>query len=127
ARGHAIPVRLGAIRSRDTGGIQQVFAAPRDAVQGAAVMAGGDFAVRLACLRQSKVAGESDDAAQLRIEARQPVEIYLRQTLGSEPAGFDPSRKPGYSGERDVGFVCRERISGGRRAYETICLGNGLG
>ena len=43
-RGHTVAIRLGAVGGGDTGGIEQIFGAPRDAMQRAAVVSGGDLA-----------------------------------------------------------------------------------
>ena len=73
----AIAERLGAVGGRDAGGIEQIFAAPGDAVQRAAIFAGGDFDVGLFGLRERQVARQRDDAAQLGIEALEALEINV--------------------------------------------------
>ena len=74
-RGHAIAERLGAVGGGDAGGVEQVLRAPGNAVQRAAILAGGDLLVGLPRLRQRQIARERDDAAQFGIEARDAVEI----------------------------------------------------
>ena len=64
----AVAEWLGAPGGRNAGGVEQVFAAPRDAVQRAAIFAGGDFGVGLLGLLQGEVARERDDAAQRGIK-----------------------------------------------------------
>jgi hypothetical protein len=45
--------------------------------------------------------GMRDDAAQLRIEAFQPVEIHAGESIGGELALFDPARELRQRGEGD--------------------------
>ena len=74
-RGNAVAERLGAIGCRNAGGIHQVLRAPRNPVERAAILAGGDLLVGLPGLRQRQVAGQRDDAAQLGVEALQSFEV----------------------------------------------------
>src|SRR5205085_10275847 len=83
-RRHAVSVRLGAVCGRDTGGVDEVFSAPRDAVQRSAVLARGDLLVGLPGLSERQLACQRDDTPQLRIEAFQAVQIESRQSLRAE-------------------------------------------
>ena len=80
---NAIAERLGAVSSGDSGGVQKILAAPRDAVKRTAVFAGGDFFVGLLCLGEREIARERDDAAQLGIELLDALQIDLGEALGS--------------------------------------------
>ena len=73
-------------------------------MQRAAIMAGGDFLVGLACLGEGVIAGESNDAMQFGIETLQAIEIDAGEALGGQRLGFDPARKLGHGGIGD-GFV----------------------
>ena len=73
--GNAVAEGLGAVGGGDAGGVEQVLAAPGNAVQRAAIFSGGDFLVGLLRLCESEIAGEGDDAAQLGIELLDAVEI----------------------------------------------------
>ena len=117
---HAIAVGLGAVGGRDPGGIHQILGAPRDAVQRAAILAGGDLQVRLLGLRQGQVAGERDDAAQLGVEALDAVQIDAREALGGELARLDPARELGQRREGDVRIGGGQRVRGGFAADESI-------
>ena len=94
--GDAVAEGLGAVGGGDAGGVEQIFAAPGDAVQRAAIFSGGDFAVGLFGLREGEVARQGDDAAQLGIEAVDALEINVGEALGSELSRFDPARELGY-------------------------------
>ena len=56
---------LGAPGRGDVGGVEEVFCAPGDAVERAAVLAGGDLGVGGFGLGERMVAGEGDDAVDL--------------------------------------------------------------
>ena len=60
---------LSAVGGGNVGGVEEVFCAPGDAVEWAAVVAGGDFGVGGFGLCEGVVAGEGDDAVDLGIEA----------------------------------------------------------
>src|SRR5262249_40905384 len=53
---------LGAVGGGNALSVEQVFAAPGDSVQRAAILAGGDLAVGPLRLLQSEIAGQSDHA-----------------------------------------------------------------
>ena len=99
---NAVAEGLGAVGGGDAGGVEQVLAAPGDAVQWAAVMSGGDLGVGLLRLFEGEVAGQGDDATQLGIELLEAVEIDVCKPLRGEPAVLDPLRELGDWGERDV-------------------------
>ena len=65
----------------------QSFDAPVTAL---AVSSAGDLAIGLTSLFQRMVAGEGDDAVQLRIEAGDAVEIDGGQALGGKGARLNP-------------------------------------
>ena len=125
-RGHTIAIWFGAVGSGNSGGIQQIFSAPWDAVQRAAIMSRGDLAIGLLGLRQGKIARKSDDAAQFGIEAIQPVKVQVGEPLGSELACFDPARKVGERSEGDVHVVGGKRDGRARGADEAIAIGAGV-
>ena len=118
--GHAIAIRLGAVGGGDAGGVEQVFRAPGNAVQRAAIFAGGDFGVGLLRLCEGVIARERDDATQLGIEALQALEIDAGEALGGELARFDPARKLGDRREGDVFVVGGQRPGIGFRAHEAV-------
>ncbi len=60
---------FGAVGGGDVGGVEEIFCAPGDAVEWAAVVAGGDLGVGGFGLGEGVVAGEGDDAVDLGIEA----------------------------------------------------------
>jgi hypothetical protein len=125
-RGHAIAVRLGAVGGRDAGGIDQILGAPRDAVQRAAILSGGDLHVGLFGLRQRQVARERDDAAQLGVEALQAVQIDIGEALGGELARLDhfgPRRRSG--AERGRSARSRFRRVWPVRNRRRLCVGRG--
>ena len=117
---HAIAVWLGAVGGRDAGGIDQIFGAPRDAVQRTAILAGSDLQVRLFGLRQGQVAGERDHAAQLGVEALDAVQIDAREALGGEFARLDPVRELRHRREGKVLIGGRQRVRGGFGTDESI-------
>ena len=67
--GDAVAEGLGAVGGGDAGGVEQVLCAPGNAVERAAIMAGGNFSVGAAGLLESVIGQEGDDAAELWIEA----------------------------------------------------------
>ena len=58
-------------------------------------------------LRERDVPRERDDAAQLRIELLDPVQVDVRQALGGERLPLDPARQPRHRREGDVGVARR--------------------
>ena len=52
-RGHAVAIRLGAVGGGNAGGVEKILRAPRNAMQRAAIVPGGDLAVGLLGLRQA--------------------------------------------------------------------------
>ena len=93
--GHAVAIRLGAVGGGDAGGVEQVLPAPGDAVERAAVVSGGDLTVGLLRLPEGQVACERDDAAQLGIEALQPVEIDLGEARRRRADAFRSTGRGG--------------------------------
>ena len=79
---NAIAEWFGTVGRANAGGIEQVFAAPGNAVERAAIFSGGDFGVGLFGLREGEVSCERDDAAELGIEAFDAFQINLRQAFG---------------------------------------------
>jgi len=66
--GDAVAKRLGTVGRRNSGGVEQVFAAPRNTVQRAAVFSGGNFFVSFLGLGEREIGSQRDDAAQLGVE-----------------------------------------------------------
>ncbi len=113
---------LGAVGGGDVGGVEEIFCAPGDAVEWAAVVAGGDFGVGGIGLREGVVAGEGDDAVDPGIEALDAFEVDLGEAGAGEFAGLDPagemvdgSEGDGFvgGGEWRVGFGAEELVFGG--------------
>src|SRR5437868_6404340 len=107
--GYAVPERLCAVGCRDTRGIEKVFTAPRDAVQRTAVPAGGDLFICFLRLRKSQVGRQRNDAAQLRIETLDTVEIDLREPFRLELALLNPAGELSDGCESDVFILGRKR------------------
>ncbi len=79
--GDAVLEGLGAVGGGDVGGVEEVFCAPGNAVERAAIVAGGDFGVGGFGLREGVVAGEGDDAVDFWIEALDAVEVDVGEAL----------------------------------------------
>jgi len=107
--GDAVAIGFGAPGGGDPGGVEEVFGTPGDAVEGAAVVAGGYFLVGLPGLGQGVVGGEGDDAAELGVEVLETGEVDIGEALGGEGAVLDPAGEGGDGGVGDVGFVGGER------------------
>src|SRR6266704_1705071 len=121
----AVAEWLGAIVCRNSGSVEEILAAPGNAVKRPAVLAGGDFFVGPLRLREGEIARESDDAAQLRIELLDAAQVDLREALGGEFALLDPARELCYGGEGDVRIVGRYRAGVDLAANKLIALGTG--
>ena len=104
-RGNAVAIGLCAIGGGNARGVEQVLSAPWNAVQRAAIVACCDFRVGLACLLKRVVARQGDDAAELRIESFEAVQVNLGQPFGGELAALDPARKLRDGCKGDVAFV----------------------
>jgi hypothetical protein len=102
--GDAVLVELGAIGGGDAGCVEEIFAAPGDAVQRAAVVAGGDLAIGLAGLIERDLGRGGDDAAQGGVVVRDAVEIDPGQALGGDLFCGDPMGEMGERGEGDLGI-----------------------
>ena len=102
-------IGLGAIRRQDALRVEQVLDAERDAVEGAAVLAGRNLGVGASGLLERELRGRRDDAAQLRIEALHAREVDLREPLGGQRPGLDPARLLPDRGKRDVLVVRGKR------------------
>src|SRR5580693_8351501 len=100
--GYAVSKRLGSISGGDAGSVQQIFAAPWDAVQRAAIFARRDFSIGLLRLRQRQVARQSDDAMQLRVKSLESLQIDVSKSLGSKLSSLNPSRELVQRSEGDV-------------------------
>ena len=107
----AIAKRLGSICGRDARRIEQILAAPRNAVQRPAILSRRDLCVRLLRLLQRQLARQRDHAMQLGIELLQPLQINIREPLGGELARLDPARELSHGRERNI-FVARRQRSG---------------
>ena len=101
-RGDAVAERLSAVGGRNVFRIEQVFHAVRDAVQRAAVFAGGDLCIRRLRARERVVSGQRDDGANLWVQPFDATEVDIRQSLGCELPRFDPPRQLRHGRERDV-------------------------
>ena len=115
--GHAIAERLRAVGGWNSRGVQQILAAPRDAVQRSAIFARGDFLVGLLGLLQREVARQRDDAAQLGIELLQAFQINFGQPLGREFSRLDPARELRHRSKCNV-LVARGQRAGIDRAAD---------
>ncbi len=103
---------FGAVGGGDVGGVEEVFCSPWDAVEGASVVASGDFSVGGFGLCECVVAGEGDDAVDLGIELLDALEVDVSEAGAGEFAGLDPAGELVDGGEGD-GFV-----GGGERGVE---------
>src|SRR5205814_10340036 len=83
----------------------QIFRAPRDAVQQAAVPAVLEVRVRPLRLFERELVGERDDAVELRADARETIEVHLRQLDAGDLAGVDEAREVANGGEGERGDV----------------------
>ena len=84
---------LGAVGGGDVGGVEEILCAPGDAVERAAVVAGGDFGVGGFGLGEGVVASEGDDAVQFGVEALDAFEIDVDEMGAFELPGLDPVRE----------------------------------
>src|SRR5258708_11011514 len=106
-RWHAAAERLGAVRGRNSGGVEQIFRAPRNAVERSSVVSRGNFFVCLFRLCKGEFARESNYAMQFGIELFQPLQINAGKPVGSEFALLDPTRNPRTGNEGDVFVRCQ--------------------
>src|SRR5205814_424126 len=61
---------------------EEVLRAPRDAMQGTAILAARDLLVGRARLRARPLLRQGDHTLELRIETLQPREVHVRQLAG---------------------------------------------
>jgi len=113
---------LGTVGGGDVGGVEEVFCAPGDAVEWAAVVSGGDFGIGCFGLCEGVVAGEGDDAVDLGIEALDAGEVDLGEAGAGEFAGLDPAGEMVDGGEGD-GFVGGGEWGVGFGAEELVLAG----
>ena len=121
---NAIAEWFRAIRGANSGRVEQILAAPGNAVERAAIFSGGNFGVGVFGLRESQVFCERNDATELWIEAFDAFQINLRQTLGRKFTRFDPAGKFCERRERDVVFFVRERAGIGIGAKKCFARGS---
>src|SRR5258708_20597077 len=81
-RWHAAAERLGAVGGRNTGGVEQIFRAPRNAVERSSVVTRGNFFVCLLRLCEGELARERNYAMQFGIEFFQPLHVNAGNPLG---------------------------------------------
>ncbi len=70
-------------------GVDDVLQGIGDAVEGAAILAGGEFGLCLARGGQGAVGGDGDEAVQCVVEARDAIEAGLGQRDRRERAGAE--------------------------------------
>src|SRR5579883_2477184 len=117
--GDAVAKRFGAVGGGNAGGVEEILAAPGNAVERSAVLAGGDFSVGLLGLLESKVFRQRDNAAEFGIVFLETVKINLREARGGDLLGFDPVRKMGDGREGDS-FVTFGKRGSGVAAEEAV-------
>ena len=120
--GDAVAEGLGAVGGWNAGRVQQIFAAPGNAVQWATIFSGGDFCVGLFRLFQREVAGQRDYAVQLGIKPLEAFQINVGEALGGELSGFDPARELSDGGKGNVFVACGEWARIGLAADESVTL-----
>ncbi len=121
---NAIAEWFGAVGRANAGGIKQIFAAPRNAVERAAIFSGSDFGVCLLRLREGEVFCQRDDATELGIETLDSFPINLCQALGRKLARFDPAGEFGERREGDVVFFIGEWAGIGIGAKKCLARGS---
>jgi collagen type III alpha len=121
----AVAEGLGAIGGGNAGGVEEVFGAPGDAVEGTAVVASGHFLIGAAGLLEGVVGGEGDDAVEPGVEAAEAVEVDLREALGGELAALDPAGELMNGGVGNVFVGGGERTGVGGGAEEAVAGGTG--
>src|SRR5690348_16547611 len=99
-RGYAVAVGFGSVGGGDSGGVEQVLNAERNAVQRAAVFPGCDLLVGFLRLSEREFPRECNHATQFWVEARDAIQINVRQPFGTEFARLDPARKLPHGSER---------------------------
>src|SRR5690242_18957449 len=107
--GNAVSERLSPIRGRNVRSVEQVLAAPWNAVQRAAIFPRSNLLVGLLCLPERQVFRQRNHATQFRIKLLQPRKVDLREPLGSELTLFYPPGQPRYRSERNVFIARRQR------------------
>src|SRR6185312_9596101 len=81
---------------------EQVLGSPGQAVERAAIFAGGDFAVGFACLCEGALLGEIDDEVQYRVVALEAREVHLGEVERRNFAAADKAGQLGNGIEGDV-------------------------
>src|SRR5262249_34900444 len=76
--GSTIAIGFCAIGRGNARGIEQVLGAPRNTVQWAAVLTGGDLGVCLSCLSQPQFTRKSDDAMKPGIVSGDTLQVNVR-------------------------------------------------
>src|ERR1035438_8004481 len=90
---YLVAVRLRAPCRLDVFGGEQIFGAPRDAVQRSANFSGGHFFVRFGGLLQRQIFGERDDAQQAGSIALEAIEVHFRDRGGGDFPRADRSEE----------------------------------
>ena len=118
-------VRLRAPLRGIAAGGQQVFGAPGDAVQRAAIQAAGYLSIGALGLGVGQRLGEGDDALQGRVVAFEPGEVHLGQLARGDLACAD---ELGQLGEGEEGGVLQiGRAGNGRGGADGVAAGDGGG
>ena len=84
---------------------EEVFGSPGDAVERAAVVAGGEFAVGGGGLREGALFGEGDDEVQRGVVALEAREVELGELDGGELAVAKKLAELADGGEGDLLFL----------------------
>ncbi len=79
--GHSVSEGLGSIGRWDSGGVQEIFRAPRNSMERPTVFVRRDFLIRLLGLCEREFRRECNDTAQLRIGLRQSLQINSGELL----------------------------------------------
>jgi hypothetical protein len=91
--GHSVSEGLRTVRGWNGRGVEQIFAAPGDSVQGTAIVARGYLAVRLLRLGKRELTGQRDDTTQFWVELCDAFEINVREAFRAELASLHPKRE----------------------------------
>ena len=89
--GDAVAERLGAVSGGNARGVEEIFCAPGNAVQRAAILAGGDFRVGAAGLLERVVGRRVMMQRSCGSKWLDAVEIEVGEALRGELAFFDPA------------------------------------
>src|SRR5712692_3327103 len=92
-RRHAISERFCSVSGGDSGSVEKILCAPRDAMQRPAVFACSDLLIGLFGLRERQLARERDDAVQLLIELLQTLQVNAGEPPRSKLSLLDPARQ----------------------------------